>query len=178
MGYYQERLVLDDMKKLGYLLTSLFPALKDTKVIRGWGGTMAFAPDGAPLCGPSAETEGLVHCVSFYGGMANGGIFGRTAAECIYQGEPTFPIDIFKPDRFKGREDYLGPQPWDLSSIYAFANDEIKKSGRQVDYDAISKVNKNINIDKVFKEHVEPYIEFEGSYDWKSKYGDEVDEEA
>jgi len=176
MGYYQERLLLDDMKKLGYFMTELFPALKDTKVIRAWAGTMAFAPDGAPLCGPSEETEGLVHCVSFYGGMANGGIFGRTAAECIYQGEPTFPIIPFKPGRFKGTE-YDGPRPWDLTVVYDDATKKNKESGYVPDYEMIKQINKNIDIDTLFKESVEPHIEFASDYDWKSKYGADVAEE-
>lgn len=166
LGYYQERLELVDMKKYGGYLTELFPSLKNTKIIRSWGGVMAFAPDGAPLVGPSQEVEGLIHCVSFYGGMANGAVFGRTAAECVYQKETTFPIFPFNPGRFKGQE-YQGPEPWDLGVVYGYAAKVRQEQGFQVDFNKVAK----INLDKPFAENVKPGIRLWGDWNWESRYG-------
>ncbi|MCL2164123.1 MAG: FAD-binding oxidoreductase [Oscillospiraceae bacterium] len=165
-GYYQERIELDDLKRCSGYLAELFPSLKNTKIIRTWSGVMALAPDGAPLVGHSETTEGLVHCVSFYGGMANGAVFGRTVAEIIADDKTTFPISLFNPGRFKGIQ-YKGPEPWDLGLAYEYACNERLATGIKINYDHVAK----INLDKPFEKIVAPGINLWNGWDWRSRIG-------
>ncbi len=77
-------------------LTSLFPGLKEVKVVRSWAGIMAFTADGLPLIGKSQSTPGL----TLAAGFSWAAITGQIVADLVTGAHPGFDLASFSPDRF------------------------------------------------------------------------------
>lgn len=75
---------LKSICKLAERAKNLFPALRHSHIIRGWGGWVALTPDGSPLLGPLQAVEGYYIAAGFNGhGFALGPAVGEKLANLI-----------------------------------------------------------------------------------------------
>jgi sarcosine oxidase subunit beta len=80
----------------------LFPAMRETEIVRAWAGIEARMPDDIPVIGPSAAAEGVYHQFGFCGhGFQLGPGVGALVAELIATGSTNLPITPFSISRFK-----------------------------------------------------------------------------
>ena len=80
---------------------TLFPQLKDVRIVRTWAGLEAFMPDNIPVIGPSVTAPGAYHAFGFSAhGFQLSPVVGRTLAQLILDGSSELPIDPFRIDRF------------------------------------------------------------------------------
>lgn len=80
---------------------SLFPQLKDVRIVRTWAGIEGFTPDSLPIISPSNNATELFHCFGFSAhGFQLSPIVGRIMSELIIDGHTEFPIDPFSINRF------------------------------------------------------------------------------
>lgn len=79
-----------------------FPALKDVHVVRTFAGLRPFTPDGLPLLGEVNALKGLYIAAGHEGdGIALSPITGFLMAELLVDGQPSFPLEPFSPNRFQ-----------------------------------------------------------------------------
>jgi len=116
LNYYNEVITTDEVKRLAYYLATIFPKLKDLKIIRAWTGTMGFAPDAMPMIGKSSLTEGLLIAAGFAAGISQECTVGEIMTDLVTKGEVSLDIDMsnYDPGRFNGKT-FEWPQPYDLS---------------------------------------------------------------
>lgn len=83
-------------------ILSYFPRLKNTKVIRAWGGTMDECADKVPVISWVDEVPGLAIACGFSGhGFGIGPVTGLLLSELLLDGRAsTLPLDAFRYDRF------------------------------------------------------------------------------
>jgi sarcosine oxidase subunit beta len=142
LGYYNEVITFDEVKRLATYLTTIFPKLRDLKMIRAWTGTMGFAPDAMPLIGRSTLTEGLLIAAGFAAGISQECTVGKIMTDIITTGEVSLDIDmsLYDPGRFLGQK-IQWPEPYDLSILHDYLT--AKRHGRekqyQVPYDLVGK---------------------------------------
>ena len=133
IGYYNEVITYDEVKRLGYYLSEIFPSLKDLKIIRAWTGTMGFAPDAMPLIGKSSLTEGLLIAAGFAAGISQECTVGKIMTDLITTDEVSLDIDmsLYDPGRFLGQT-FEWPDPYDLSILHDYL--AAKRHGRAKEY--------------------------------------------
>ena len=104
-GNLHDRRVTPDVlgATLGMVVKAL-PALKNLRIVRAWGGTMGFTPDGNPFVGETELRRGLVLACGYNGdGLSLSPVVGELLAQHI-TGEPlTLPLDPIHPDRETGQ---------------------------------------------------------------------------
>ena len=82
----------------------LFPLMRQAIIVRAWAGIEASMPDGIPVVGPSATSEGVFHQFGFSAhGFQLGPGTGAMMAELIATGATNVPIDGLGITRFAGR---------------------------------------------------------------------------
>lgn len=80
---------------------SLFPQLKNVRIVRTWAGIEAFMPDGIPVIGPSSKAAGVFHAFGFSAhGFQLAPIVGKIMAQLILDGTTDLPIAPFSIERF------------------------------------------------------------------------------
>jgi len=80
---------------------SLFPHMRNSRIVRAWAGIEGVLPDGIPVLGPSANAPDVFHAFGFCGhGFQLGPASGQAIAEHITQGQSTIALDAFRVDRF------------------------------------------------------------------------------
>ncbi len=86
------------------MLVAALPALRGLQIVRAWGGTMGFTPDGNPYIGETELRRGLLFACGYSGsGLAWAPVAGEILAQ-IVAGEPlVLPLDPIHPDRDTGR---------------------------------------------------------------------------
>ena len=93
-----------DWKKLATsaeTVVTLFPQLKDVRIIRTWAGIEAFMPDNIPVIGRSSTNENVYHAFGFSAhGFQLSPVVGKIIAELIIDGESKLPLDAFSIKRF------------------------------------------------------------------------------
>lgn len=90
-------------------LGTLFPAMRNLRVVRSWAGLMGFTADGLPMIGSYGDTEGLYVAAGFNGGgFSFGPATGKAMAQLIVNGRATLDLDPFDPNRFAS-----GTAGWD-----------------------------------------------------------------
>ncbi len=78
-----------------------FPHLKDVSIVRFFAGFRPFTPDGLPLLGRLNRYDNLFIAAGHEGdGIALAPITGRLLSEIICDGESSYNIDDFDPNRF------------------------------------------------------------------------------
>ena len=96
-----------DYEKLAFnaqIAATMFPALRDARIVRCWAGIEGHTPDGRPVIGPSASEEGAFHAFGFCShGFHLGPAIGRILAELVTSGRSNLPIEPFRVDRFAPR---------------------------------------------------------------------------
>ncbi len=79
---------------------TLFPQLKDVRIVRSWAGIEAFMPDHLPVISKGRE-PGVFHAFGFSAhGFQLSPVVGQIIAQLIVDGETEFPIEAFRIDRF------------------------------------------------------------------------------
>ncbi len=81
--------------------SAVWPALKQTRVMRVWSGLEAETDDVVPILGTVATIEGFVMATGFSGhGFALSPYIGKLTAELIVSGRTEIPIDDLMLERF------------------------------------------------------------------------------
>ncbi len=83
-------------------ILEFFPRLRNTKLVRTWGGMMDECADKVPVIDTCDEVEGLAIACGFTGhGFGIGPITGLLLSELLLDGKTsTLPIDAFRYNRF------------------------------------------------------------------------------
>ena len=82
----------------------LFPVMRQATIVRAWAGIEAYMPDGIPVVGPSATSEGVYHQFGFSThGFQLGPGTGAMMAELVATGATNVPIDGLGIARFQKR---------------------------------------------------------------------------
>ena len=89
----------DSLKGNIQLACRVIPSLRGLNLIRCWTGLEGRTPDHLPLLGALNHLPGFFAASCAKGGYTLGPLLGRLAAELILTNKPSFPIDIFSPDR-------------------------------------------------------------------------------
>jgi sarcosine oxidase subunit beta len=80
---------------------TLFPQLKDVRIVRTWAGLEAFMPDNIPVIGASVTASSAYHAFGFSAhGFQLSPVVGRILSQLILDGTSELPIDPFRIDRF------------------------------------------------------------------------------
>ena len=81
---------------------TLFPQLKDVRIVRSWAGLEAFMPDNIPVIGASVTAPGAYHAFGFSAhGFQLSPVVGRILSQLILDGSSELPIEPFRIDRFR-----------------------------------------------------------------------------
>jgi glycine/D-amino acid oxidase-like deaminating enzyme len=103
LGLYEERTTPPVLSGIARCLTTLFPSLKEVKVVRAWAGIMGFTADGLPLIGRYDALPGLTLAAGFNGGgFSWGAITGKVIARLLTDQDPGYDLAPFNPTRFHG----------------------------------------------------------------------------
>lgn len=101
LGHLDEAVTPPVLAGIAQCLTSLFPSLRDVRVIRCWAGIMGFTADGLPLIGRWPLLQGLTLAAGFNGGgFSWAAITGQIIADLVSGQEPDFDLAPFDPARF------------------------------------------------------------------------------
>jgi sarcosine oxidase, subunit beta len=86
-------------------LATIFPQLKDLRVVRTWAGLMGFTADGLPMIGSYGDNAGLFVAAGFNGGGFSFALAtGKAMAQLVANGRSTLDLEPFDPDRFASGE--------------------------------------------------------------------------
>lgn len=143
LGYFNETIYLDEVRRLGYYLVNIFPKLKDLKIIRSWVGTMGITPDAMPMIGKSTLTEGLLIAAGFVAGISKEFTVARIMTDLVTTGEVSLNLDmsLYDSGRFLGKPAVKWPEPWDISICcdYVAAMRHGTQDSYKVPYDLTAK---------------------------------------
>jgi sarcosine oxidase subunit beta len=91
----------DGLRTSARTVGTLFPNLRDVRVVRCWAGIEGVMSDGLPVIGPSSRAEGVYHAFGFSAhGFQLGPISGRIIADLILRGASRLPVEPFRIQRF------------------------------------------------------------------------------
>ncbi len=125
--YFDERVSLKEVATCANYLNVLMPTLRKLNIIRVWAGTMAFTQDGIPNIGFVPGKENLIIAAGFSAGMARQAVVGRIVTDLISRGETPFPMEIYDPVRFIGKQPDWPPHPYELGIICDYMFEKRKK---------------------------------------------------
>lgn len=92
---------LEAIETMAKRVLRFFPGLKELSVIRFFSGFRPYTPDGLPLLGKVKGLDRFIMAAGHEGdGIAMSPITGKLIAEIIVDGEPSFDITPFSPNRF------------------------------------------------------------------------------
>ena len=81
---------------------TLFPQLKDVRIVRTWAGLEGFMPDNIPVIGTSVTASNAYHAFGFSAhGFQLSPVVGRILSQLILDGASELPIEPFRIDRFR-----------------------------------------------------------------------------
>lgn len=82
-------------------VTTLFPQLKDVRIVRTWAGIEAFMPDNLPVISRSSTTADAYHAFGFSAhGFQLTPVVGLILSQLIVDGDCKFPVEAFNIKRF------------------------------------------------------------------------------
>ncbi len=80
---------------------TLFPQLKNVRIVRAWAGIEAFMPDNLPVIGKSGVASDVYHAFGFSAhGFQLSPVIGRIISQLILDGRSELPIGAFDIGRF------------------------------------------------------------------------------
>ncbi|MFC3286107.1 NAD(P)/FAD-dependent oxidoreductase [Litchfieldella rifensis] len=83
-------------------VVSLFPFMREARIVRTWAGVEAVMPDQIPVLGPSSTVDNVIHAFGFSAhGYQLGAITGEIIADLAREREPALPIAPFAISRFR-----------------------------------------------------------------------------
>lgn len=93
-----------DLAELRYAartFSEIFPESPALLAVRAWAGIEGRTPDGLPVIGRGNFAGNVVHAFGFsLHGFALGPVVGRLVADLVCDGQSTFDLAAFRPDRF------------------------------------------------------------------------------
>lgn len=97
---YDKRVTGEGLTGILARVTALVPALGEAVIVATWACLRPAAPDGVPVLGPVPGRRGLVVATGhFRSGILLAPITGKLIAELIVEGNPSIPLEPFRPDR-------------------------------------------------------------------------------
>jgi glycine/D-amino acid oxidase-like deaminating enzyme len=109
LGHYTEYVHPPAVGGIATCLSTIFPQLRDLRVVRTWAGLMGFTADGLPMIGAYSDNEGLYVAAGFNGGgFSFAPATGKAMAQLIVNGRSTLDLGPFDPNRFAS-----GTASWD-----------------------------------------------------------------
>ncbi len=79
---------------------TIFPLMKDVRIVRQWAGIEGMMSDGIPALGPG-RAEGLFHSFGYSAhGFQLSPVCGKIVSDLVLNGATDLPIEEFRPDRF------------------------------------------------------------------------------
>ncbi len=101
LGLYTEDSHTPAIGGIAHCLSTIFPKLRDLRVVRTWSGLMGFTADGLPMIGSYGDRAGLFVAAGFNGGGFSYSLAtGKAMAQLVANGRSTLDIDPFDPNRF------------------------------------------------------------------------------
>ena len=98
---YEEENTFEAIDAMMRRAARFFPVLKNVSVIRFFSGFRPYTPDGMPLLGPVTCLPGFYMAAGHEGdGIALSPVTGKLMAEYITDGNPSYDLSAFRPDRF------------------------------------------------------------------------------
>ncbi len=98
---YEEENTFEAIEMMMRRVIRFFPSLKDVSVIRYFAGFRPYTPDGMPLLGKVEGLDGFYMAAGHEGdGIALSPITGLLMSELIIDGESSFDLTSFSPNRF------------------------------------------------------------------------------
>lgn len=86
-------------------VTTLFPQLKDVRIVRTWAGLEGFTPDGLPVISASQAMPDAWHVFGFSAhGFQLSPVVGLLLSQMILDGSCELCLDAFRIDRFEAAE--------------------------------------------------------------------------
>lgn len=105
LGHFTEDVHPPAVGGIANCLATIFPKLKDVRVVRTWAGLMGFTADGLPMIGSCGDKDGLYVAAGFNGGGFSFALaVGKAMAQMVANGRSTLDLDPFDPDRFASGE--------------------------------------------------------------------------
>jgi sarcosine oxidase, subunit beta len=109
LGHFTEDVHPAAVGGIANCLATIFPQLRDLRVVRTWAGLMGFTADGLPMIGSYGEHAGLYVAAGFNGGgFSFAPATGKAMAQLIANGRSTLDLEPFDPNRFAS-----GNASWD-----------------------------------------------------------------
>lgn len=101
LGHYEEKVSPPVIAGIASCLASMFPAVRNVRVVRAWAGIMGFTTDGLPLIGPYDGAKGIFVSAGYNGGGFSWTIAaGKVVAQMIAAEPSEFDLAPFDPNRF------------------------------------------------------------------------------
>ncbi|TVU92386.1 NAD(P)/FAD-dependent oxidoreductase [Vreelandella titanicae] len=93
---------LDGLAENADTVVSLFPFMKEARIMRTWAGVEAVMRDHIPVIGLSSQHDNVIHAFGFSAhGYQLGPITGEIVADLAMEREPKLPITPFSIQRFQ-----------------------------------------------------------------------------
>jgi len=100
VGFDREN-TLESFEAVARRAVQFFPALSDVHIIRSFAGLRPYTPDGLPLLGELDSVKDLYIAAGHEGdGIALAPATGKFMSELLVNGESSFPLKPFNPNRF------------------------------------------------------------------------------
>jgi sarcosine oxidase, subunit beta len=101
LGHYAEKVTPAVLAGIAGCLASIFPKVRNVRVVRAWAGIMGFTADGLPLIGPYDAAQGMFVSAGYNGGGFSWAVAaGKVISQLVSDGASTFDIEPFDPNRF------------------------------------------------------------------------------
>ena len=89
------------IREISRRMTDIMPILGQARILRAFGGLVAYPDDILPLLGPVAERPGFFLAAGFYGAVTYSPVVGTSIAECVVDGKSQLDLDRFRFERFR-----------------------------------------------------------------------------
>jgi sarcosine oxidase subunit beta len=97
---FDQRVSTGELERLARVV-ELIPALRRSKVLRSWSGTLDLTPDHLPIIGRPDGIEGYLVAAGFSGhGFCLGPVVGRVIADLALDRQPIVDVTSLSPNRF------------------------------------------------------------------------------
>lgn len=105
LGHFTEDVHPPAVGGIANCLSSIFPQLRELRVVRTWAGLMGFTADGLPMIGSYGDNKGLFVAAGFNGGgFSFAPATGKAMAQLVANGRSTLDLEPFDPNRFASGE--------------------------------------------------------------------------
>jgi sarcosine oxidase subunit beta len=93
------------IRQISQRVVDIMPILGQARILRAFGGLVAYPEDILPLLGPVAERPGFFLAAGFYGAITYSPAVGISIAECVVDGKSQLDLERFRFERLS-KPDY------------------------------------------------------------------------